>query len=327
MKAIVYDQYGPPEVLRLEELAKPAPRENEVLVRVCAASVNPLDWHFMRGEPRIGRMVFGMARPRDTRLGRDAAGVVEAVGRDVTKLKPGEEVYGACRGAFAEFACGSERALAGKPKNLSFEQAAAIPIAAITALQGLRNKGKVRRGERVLINGASGGVGTFAVQIAKALGANVTGVCSTRNVELVRSLGADEVVDYKQADFTQSAEPYDVLMDCIGNHSVADCARAMARGGRYVGIGGSDYTVGAMLGRMAASLSRSIFTSRQFGMMMAKMNRDDLDVLREMAEAGKVTPVIDRRYALAETASAVRYVEEGHARGKVVVRVDPGSAS
>ena len=321
MKAIVYEQYGPPEVLKLVEVEKPKPGADEVLIRVCAAAVNPLDWHFMRGEPKALRIGIGLRGPKDTRFGRDVAGVVEAVGKNVTKLRAGDQVFGACKGAFAEYACGRERALAVKPKNLSFEQAAAFPIAAISALQALRDYGKLKAGERVLINGASGGVGTFAAQIAKALGAQVTGVCSTRNIELVRSLGADAVVDYTQADFTQGERAYDVMLDCIGNHSLEQCSRVLARGGRYVMVGGSDYSVSSMLVEMGAKLLRSIFTGRTFSTLMAKMKAEDLVALRELAEAGKVTPVIDRRYALEETPEAVRYVEKGHARGKVVIGV------
>ena len=321
MKAIVYEHYGSPDVLRLTEAETPRPSDSEVLLQVHAASVNPLDWHFMRGEPRALRIALGLGRPKYVRFGRDVAGVVEAVGKNVTKLKAGDEVFGACKGAFAEYACGTEKGLAAKPKNLSFEQAAAFPIAAISALQALRDYGKLKAGERVLVNGASGGVGTFAVQIAHALGAHVTGVCSTRNVELVRSLGADAVVDYTQADFTQGGRAYDVMLDCIGNHSLEECSRVLAQGGRYVAVGGSDYRVSSMLVEMGAKLLRSTFTGRKFSTLMAKMKADDLAFLRELAESGKVAPVIDRHYSLEETSEAVRYVEEGHARGKVVIAV------
>ena len=244
-----------------------------------------------------------------------------SVGKNVTKLKVGDEVFGACKGAFAEYACGTEKGLAAKPKNLSFEQAAAFPIAGLSALQAVRDYGKLKAGEHLLINGASGGVGTFAVQIAKALGANVTGVCSTRNVELVRSLGADRVIDYTQDDFAKGGGPYAVIVDCIGNHSLAEYGRVLARGGRYVAVGGSDYSVSSMLVEMGEKLLRSMFTGRKFSTLMAKMNAGDLGFLRELAEAGKLTPVIDRRYSLEETAEAVRHVEEGHARGKVVIAV------
>ncbi|HZD32648.1 MAG TPA: NAD(P)-dependent alcohol dehydrogenase [Candidatus Angelobacter sp.] len=321
MKAIVYKHYGSPEVLKLDEVEKPQPGDDEVLLRVHGASVNPLDWHLMRGEPRVMRIAIGVGRPKDVRFGRDGAGVVEAVGKAVTKLRAGDEVFGTCKGAFAEHACGTEKGLVVKPKNLSFEQAAAFPIAAISALQALRDYGKLKAGERVLVNGASGGVGTFAVQIAKAMGANVTGVCSTRNVELVRSLGADAVVDYTQTDFTRGGSAYDVMLDCIGNHSLEQCSRVLARGGRYVMVGGSDYSVSSMLVEMGAKLMRSMFTGRKFSTLMAKINAEDLAVLRELAEAGKVAAVIDRRYSLGQTAEAVQYLEEGHARGKVVVAI------
>ena len=233
MKAIVYHNYGSPDVLRLEEIEKPVPNDNQVLVRVRAASVNPLDWHYMEGTPYFVRLLTGLRKPKDTRLGVDVAGQVEAVGRNVTQFKPGDEVFGACRGAFAEYACTSESALVMKPDNVTFEQAASVPVAALTALQGLRDKGQIQPGQKVLINGAAGGVGTFAVQIAKSFGADVTGVCSTRNVDMVRSIGADRVIDYTREDFTKSGQRYDLIFDCVGNHSLSACRRVLNPKGIY----------------------------------------------------------------------------------------------
>ena len=322
MKAVVYRCYGSPEVLKLEEVAKPVPADNEVLVKIHAASVNPLDWHYMRGEPYIMRTSSGLGAPTDPRMGVDFSGTVEAVGKDVTRFKPGDEVFGGKSGALAEYATVREdRALALKPANITFEQAAAVPIAAITALQGLRDKGRIQPGHKVLINGASGGVGTFAVQIAKSFGAEVTGVCSTRNVELVRSLGADDVVDYTQQDFTQSEQQYDVILDNVGNHSLSALRRVLKPGGVVVMVGGpkGDW-IGPMKGPLKAMML-SPFVSEEFIFILAELNPEDLKILADLMQSGKVTPVIDRRYTLPETPTAIAYLEEGRARGKVIVTV------
>jgi NADPH:quinone reductase-like Zn-dependent oxidoreductase len=326
MKAIVYCDYGPPDVLRVEDVAKPSPNDDQVLIKVRAASVNPYEWHFMRGTPYIGRLMgMGLRKPKDTRLGVDVAGEVEAVGRNVTQFKPGDAVFGSAPGALAEYACSSERRLVMKPDNLTFEQAASVSIAAITALQALRDKGKLRPGQHVLINGASGGVGTFAVQIAKTFGAQVTGVCSTRNVELVRSLGADEVVDYTKEDFTSSPRRYDLIMDNVGNHSLSECRRALTPRGRYVMVGGQKGRWIAPLDRALSAAVLSWFVSQDMGMMMAHQDKDDLNILRDLMQAGKVTPVIDRTYTLSQVPEAMRYLEGGHARGKVVITMGPRS--
>jgi NADPH:quinone reductase-like Zn-dependent oxidoreductase len=320
MKAIVYDKYGPPEVLKCEEIEKPVPRESEVLIRVSAASVNPYDWHFMRGLPYFMRLMTGLGRPKERRLGVDGAGYVEAVGKNVIRFKPGDAVFGTCRGAFAEYACAAEGVVAAKPDKVSFEQAAAVPIAGLTALQGLRDKGKIHSGMRVLINGAAGGVGTFAVPIAKSLGAEVTGVCSTKNVEMVRTMGADEVIDYTRADFTRLGQRYDLLFDCIGNHSLPECRRVMNPNGVFVGVGG---TTGrwmfGLLVRSVAVLLLSPFLSQKFVSFIAKPSAEDLAFIAELIAGGKLRPVIDRRCGLNVIPEAVRYLEAGHARGKVVI--------
>ena len=321
MKAAVYTRYGPPDVVQITDAAKPVPNHNEVLIKVGAASVNPLDWRIMRGGPLLFRMLVGLRKPREPRVGRDVAGLVEAVGKSVTQLKPGDEVFGACRGAFAEYACARESALARKPKNISFEQAASLPVAGLTALQGLRDTGKIRAGQRLLINGATGGVGTFAVQIAKTFGAHVTGVCSTGKVDLVRSLGADRVIDYTQEDFTQAAERYDLILDNVGNHSLSACRRVLRPHGLCV-IAGGPKDPGAILARSFKLLLLSRLPGQPFAFFVARLNQKDLAVLSELMQAGKVTPVIDRQYALSEVAEALRYVDEGHARGKVIIEVD-----
>lgn len=321
MKAIVYHRYGSPDVLRCEEIEKPSPGDDEVLVQVLAAAVNPLDWHLLRGEPYIGRLAFGLRGPRSPRLGADLAGRVEAVGRNVTQFQPGDEVFGTGRGAFAEHACADPGKLALKPANLTFEQAAAVPVAAITALQGLRDKGQVQPGQRVLINGAAGGVGTFAVQIAKAFGAEVTAVCSTRNVDMVRSIGADHAVDYTREDFTRGGSRYDVLLDCIGNRPLSACRRVISSRGRYVGIGGSG---GRWIGPLVPVLGMLLLAplvSQKLTLCMAAMKASDLITLGELIESGKMTPVVDRRYPLSEAPEAIRHLETGHARGKVVISV------
>ena len=322
MKAIVYYNYGSPDVLKCEEIEKPTAGDNEVLIRVRAASVNPVDRLF-RGRPYVVRIMTGLRKPKDTRLGVDVAGQVEAVGRNVSQFKPGDEVFGAGRGAFAEYACAFESKLAMKPNNVTFEQAASVPVAALTALQGLRDKGKIQPGQKVLINGAAGGVGTFAVQIAKSFGADVSGVCSTRNVDMVRSIGADRVIDYTKEDFTKSGQRYDLLFDCIGNHSFSERRRVLNPNGVCVlaGIGGAGQhpeTWGRLAGNLKAALL-SRFVSQTFVMFIAKLNKEDLNILRDLMQTGKVTPVIDKRYRLSEVPEAIRYLEEGHARGKVVI--------
>ncbi len=323
MKAFVRHAYGAPDVLRLEKIEKPVPKDDELLVRVRAASVNPLDWHRMRGEPFIGRLEMGLGAPSVARMGVDFAGTVESVGRNVTRLKPGDDVFGGRTGAFAEYVTvPQDRGVALKPTNATFEQAAAVTIAAITALQGLRDKAKVQPGQRVLINGASGGVGTFAVQIAKAFGAHVTGVCSGRNAELVRSIGADQVIDYTKQDFTKSGERWDVILDNVGNHSLSECRRALTPNGRYVMVGGPSGRWLDPLPRLFKLLVMSRFVSQGMGTLLAEINQRDLTVLRDWMQAGKVTPVIDRRYPLSQLPDAVRYVEGGHARGKVVITVE-----
>jgi NADPH:quinone reductase-like Zn-dependent oxidoreductase len=319
MKAVVYHNYGSPDVLQCEEIEKPAAGDNEVLIKIRAASVNPLDWHFMRGTPYVVRIMTGLLKPKVTRLGVDVAGQVEAVGRNVTQFKPGDEVFGACRGAFAEYACTAESAVVMKPDNVTFEQAGSVHVAALTALQGLRDKGRIQPGQKVLINGAAGGVGTFAVQIAKSFGAEVTGVCSTRNVDMVRSIGADRVIDYTQEDFTKTGQHYDIFFDCFANHSLSACRRVLNPKGIYIAIGGpSGSTIGILVGWITA-LVWSWFVSQKFLTFIARSNKEDLTIIRELMATGKVTPVIDRHYKLSEVPEAIRYLEEGHARGKVVI--------
>ena len=320
MKAIVYHNYGSPDVLKCEEVDKPTPGDDEVLIKVRAASVNPLDWHFMRGTPYFVRIMTGLRKPKLTRLGVDVAGQVEAVGSNVTRFKPGDEVFGGCRGAFAEYVCAPESGLAVKPDNVTFEQGASVSIAALTALQGLRDKGKIRAGQKVLINGAAGGVGTFAVQIAKSFGADVTGVCSTRNVEMVRSIGADHVIDYTQEDFTKGAQRYDLILDCIGNHSLSAIRNVLTPKGRYIMAGGPTgrWMIGS-LARMPTALVLSLFVSQKLVAVLGKLGKDDLTIMGQLMQSGKVTPVIDRRYSLSEVPEAIRYLEEGHARGKVII--------
>ncbi len=320
MKAIVFHQYGAPAVLQCEEIEKPVVGDDEVLIKVRAASVNPLDWHFMRGVPYLVRIAAGLRRPKITRLGVDVAGEVEAVGRNVTQFKPGDEVFGSCRGAFAEYVCTSESALVVKPENMTFEQAASVPVAVFTALQGLRDRGQIKPGQKVLINGAAGGVGTLAVQIAKWFGADATGVCSTRNVDMVRSIGADRVIDYTQDDFTKSGQRYDLIFDCVGNHSLSACRRVLDPKGAYIVVGGpsSRWMIG-LLARLIKMVALSRLSSQSLVMVLAKSSKEDLTLIRELMGAGKVTPVIDRRYGLCEVPEAIRYLEEGHARGKVVI--------
>jgi NADPH:quinone reductase-like Zn-dependent oxidoreductase len=326
MKAIVYCDYGLANV-KLEEVEKPVPNDDQILVKVRAASVNPYDWHFIEGTPKIMRMMgVGLRKPKDTRLGVDFAGTVEAVGKNVTQFKPGDDVFGGRGGAFAEYVCRrAEGAVTLKPASITFEQAASVNIAGITALQGLRDKGKVQPGQKVLINGASGGVGTFAVQIAKSFGADVTGVCSTRNVDLVRSLGADHVIDYTKEDFAKGEQHYDVILDNVPNHSLSECRRILTPNGKYVLIGGggpNDSRWVGPFGRVIKTMVLSPFMSQKMGMMMADANHNDLTILADMMQSGKLKPVIDRTYKLSEVPAAIAYLEEGHARGKVVITVE-----
>jgi NADPH:quinone reductase-like Zn-dependent oxidoreductase len=321
MKAIVRTQYGPPDVLQFTEVAKPTPTADEVLIALYAASVNPLDLFSMRGAPII-RLIPGLRTPKQQVLGCDIAGRVEAVGRQVKQFQPGDEVFGVtgfAGGGFAEYACAREDKLALKPANSSFEDAAAVPIAAITALQGLRDKGRIQQGHKVLIDGASGGVGTFAVQIAKSFGAEVTAVCSTRNVDTAQSIGADHVIDYTREDFTQSGQGYDLILGANAHHSIFDYRRALRQDGIYVIAGGGlPQIFQAML--LAPLLSR--MGSKKMCFFIAKINRKDLVLLKDLLETRKVVPVIDRRYPLSEAAKALRYLEEGHAQGKIVITVE-----
>jgi NADPH:quinone reductase-like Zn-dependent oxidoreductase len=325
MKAIVYRKYGPPDVLQIEEVEKPVPKDGEVSLEVRAASVNPLDWHFMRGEPFFAQIMMGLGRPKLPRLGVDVAGRVETVGRGVTRLKPGDHVFGPCWGAFAEYACARESDLVTMPPDVTPEEAASVPVAATTALQGLRDKGRIQAGQEILINGAAGGVGTFAVQIARSFGADVTAVCSTRNVDMVTSLGANRVVDYTRDDFTRGERRYDLIFDCIGNHSLAALRRVLKPQGTYLMVGGAGGRWFGPLARMARALLMSRFVSQRLFMFLAKKSQEDLVILRDLMQAGKVTPVVDRRYSLSEVPEAIRYLEEGHARGKVVITVSPAA--
>lgn len=323
MKAVVYRCYGSPDVLEYADIEKPVPVDKEVLVRVRAAAVNPMDWHNMRGSPYFMRLGIGIGAPKSPRLGADFAGVVEAVGENVTRFNPGDEVFGGASGAFAEYVVANEdRGLTTKPANVSFEQAAAVPVAAITALQALRDHGGLEAGQKVLINGASGGVGTFAVQIAKSFGAEVTGVCSTRNVELVRSIGADHVFDYKKEDYTESDERYDLIIDNVGNHSLSANRKVLKPGGRLVIVGGQGGDWLGPLMRPLGAMIMSPFVSQDMGMMLARLDREDLATLGELMRTGEMTPVIDRRYGLDEVPAAMRYSEEGHARGKIVIGME-----
>jgi NADPH:quinone reductase-like Zn-dependent oxidoreductase len=323
MKAAISTRYGPPDVVRIMDVERPVPKDGEVLIAIRAASVNPLDWHALRGTPRLVRIVFGLATPKNPRLGVDVAGQVEAVGRRVTRFQPGDAVFGVCKGAFAEYTCASESALVAKPDRISFEQAAGVPIAALTALQGLRDHGRLEAGQKVLVNGAAGGVGTFAVQIAKALGADVTGVCSTRNADLVRSIGADQVIDYTREDFARSGEHFNLLFDCVGNRALSACTRVLTPRGIYVGIGGggpgtSSFT---LVVEILARMLRRRFVSQELIGFIAKSRPEDLATLCELITSARVTPVIDRRFPLSDVSGAIRYLEAGHARGKVIVAV------
>jgi len=319
MRAIVARRYGPPDVLRCEDVGVPTPADGEVRLAVRAAAVNPVDRGFEAPWPVL-RLMTGLRRPKDPRVGHDVAGVVDSVGRAVTRFAPGDAVFGLCRGAFAEYACAAESALVAKPRDVTFEQAAAVPVAGLTALQGLRDKAQLRPGAEVLINGAAGGVGTFAVQIAKALGGRVTGVCSARNVELVRSIGADDVVDYTRDDFASGARRFDVILDCVGNRSLATLRRVLRPGGTCVLVGASP-KLRSVLARWLGSLAMSRLGRERFVFFVARSRTEDLSALAELLARGAVVPVIDRRYALAEAGDAIRQLETKHARGKIVLTV------
>jgi NADPH:quinone reductase-like Zn-dependent oxidoreductase len=321
MKAITYHNYGSPDVLEYEEIEKPVPNDNEVLIKVRAAALNALDWRLMRGGPVVVRLMMGgLRKPKETRIGRDVAGQVEAVGRNVTQFKPGDEVFGVCPGACAEYACASEEKLVLKPASISFEEAAAVPVAALTALQGLRDKGRIQPGQKVLVDGASGGVGTFAIQIAKSFGAEVTAVSSTAKLDTARSIGADHVIDYTLEDFTQSGERYDLIIAANAYHSIFNYRRALNPNGIYVmaGAGGWAHILqGMLLGPLLSLIGR-----KKMGFFMAKLNQKDLVTLSDLLASGKVVSVIDRRYPLSDAAEALRYLEEGHARGKIVITLE-----
>lgn len=320
MKAAVYTRYGPPDVLQVRDVEKPVPKDNEVLIQVRAASVNPLDWHFMRGSPYFIRLMSGLRKPKETRLGADVAGKVEAVGKSVKELKPGDEVFGTCTGAFAEYVCTAEKDLAPKPANRSFEEAAAVPVAALTALQGLRKRGGIKSGQKVLINGASGGVGTFAIQLAKTFGAEVTAVCSTGKMDTARSLGADFVINYTKEDFTKNRKQYDRILAANGHHPTFAYRRALSPEGICVMTGGGS-TAQMFEGLLLAPLL-SMVGRKKIRSLLCKPNKNDLLFLKELLEAGKIKSVIDRRYKLSEVPDAIRYVETGHAKGKVVITVE-----
>ena len=327
MKALVYHTYGDIDVLRIEEIDRPAINDDQVLIKVHAASVNPLDWHTMRGAPYIMRLDAGLREPKDIQLGADVAGEVVAVGRNASEFKPGDEVFGTGGGTLAEYVRSSKNKIVAKPAEISFEQAAAVPVAALTALQGVRDHGHIHAGQKVLINGASGGVGTFAVQIAKAFGAEVTGVCSTRNLQMVSGIGADHVIDYTKADFTAGSERYDVIVDAVGNQSLSAIRRVLKPDGTYVLIGGGGpEESNGLLGPLAGMLKLMVmkpFVSQHLEMFIAAINHDDLATLAKMMKEKTVTPVIDRTYPLSEAPSAIGYLEQGHARGKVIVVVTP----
>jgi NADPH:quinone reductase-like Zn-dependent oxidoreductase len=321
MKAIVQTRYGSPDLLRLDEISKPVVKDDEVLVRVRAAAVNIGDWHLLRGVPYVMRLLFGVRGPRRRTPGLDIAGQVAAVGANVKQLRLGDDVFGWCKGAFAEYACTAESNLLRKPSNLTLEQAAAVGDSAFTALTAIRDQGKVQPGDKVLINGASGGVGTFAVQIAKSCGATVTAVCSTRNVDLVKSLGAERVIDYTKEHFTDSTQRYDVMIDLVGTESLSDCRRALTPRGTYVLVGVKDMGHWFGLARQVKALLLSPVVGQRLRVFVTKHNKDDLAVLKQLVETGTVAPVIDRSYALSDVPAALRYQGEGHAHGKIVIVV------
>jgi NADPH:quinone reductase-like Zn-dependent oxidoreductase len=323
MKAAVYTQYGPPDVVvQIADVEKPVPTDDELLIKVRAASVNPLDSHLMKGGPYLVRLLLRLGQSKIKRPGVDVAGQVEAVGKNITQFKPGDAVFGMCKGAFAEYLCATESALVIKPENITFEQAASVPVAALTALQGLRDKAKIQPGQKVLINGAAGGVGTFAVQIAKSFGAHVIAVCSTRNVDMVRSIGADHVIDYTREDFTKSnsGQRSDIVFDNVGNHSLSACRRLLNPKGinLMVGILG-DRGILSLMTRLVTALIWSRFISQKFIFFIARLNKQDLTLLSELMATGKVTPVIDKCYSLNQAPEAIRYLSEHHARGKVII--------
>jgi len=324
MKAIIQDRYGSPDVLQLREVDKPVAADNEVLVRIHAAGVNARDWHVMRGDPYLARLTLGFGRPKVKIRGTDFAGRVEAVGRDVKRYRHGDEVYGEIDGAFAEYVCVPDDVVEPKPANLTFEQAAAVPLAGNTALMGLRDVGRVQPGQQVLINGASGGVGTFAVQIAKSFGADVTGVCSTGNVDLVRSIGGDHVIDYTREDFTHNGRRYDVVLDLVGNRSLTEFRRALTPAGTLILSGGGVSEGGSLIGPVGLIIRGQMlsrFVRHRLLVLTAKPSKVNLATLRELVESGKVTPVIDRTYPLSKAPEAIRYLEVEHARAKVVIIV------
>ncbi len=323
MKAIRGRCYGSADVLEYVDIEKPEPAPDEVLVKVKAAAVNPLDWHYMRGSPYLMRLASGLGSPDETRLGVDFAGTVTAVGADVTRFKPGDDVFGGATGAFAEYvAVAEDRAIVHKPASISFEQAASTPIAALTALQALRDHGQLEAGQRVLVNGASGGVGTFAVQIAKWMGANVSGVCSARNIEMVTSIGADHVFDYKAEDYRDSGETFDLIVDMVGNHSLLSNRKVMSDDGRLVIVGGAKGDWVAPLVRPIAAMLVEPFVSQEFPLILAQLTQEDLAIIGELIAEGHITPVIDRRYRLHEVPEAIRYSESGRARGKIIISLE-----
>jgi len=322
MKAIVFTKYGPPDVLQLKEVEKPTPKDDEVLIKVHAASINSWDWELLRGKPFVNRLLFGLLKPKIKILGADIAGRVEAVGRNVKQFQPGDGVFGDISGCgwggFAEYVCASENALVLKPASMTFEEVAAVPQAAVLALQGLRDKGQIQPGQNVLINGAGGGAGTFAVQIAKSFGAEVTGVDSTRKLDMMRSIGADKVIDYTKEDFTKNKQRYDLILDFAAYHSIFDYKRALSPKGIYVMVGGS---MAALFQAVFLGPLISMTGSKKMGILAHKPNKG-LDFMKELFEAGKVVPVVDKRYPLSEVAEALRYFGKGHARGKVVITLE-----
>jgi len=322
MKAAIYPTPGN-HGLQITEVEKPVPKDDEVLIKVRAASVNPLDYHLMK-HPFLRRVMARISKLIITQPGRDVAGEVAAVGKNVTQFKPGDKVFGACSGAFAEYACARESSFVIKPDGVSFEQAASVPVAALTALQALRDKAQIQPGQRVVINGAAGGVGTFAVQIARTFGAEVTAVCSTRNVELMKSIGADRVIDYTREDFTQAGEHYDVIFDLVANHSFSEHRRTLTPKGMYLGAGALSFgdSMLELITHLIPQLVLSPFVSQKFPNILAKLNQDDLRLIASMIESGKVTPVIDKRFSLDEAQAALSYVETKHARGKVIVQIN-----
>jgi NADPH:quinone reductase-like Zn-dependent oxidoreductase len=328
MKAITYQNGDSRHPLKFEEIEKPTPDDDQVLIKVRAASLNPIDYHLIR-HATMRRMMIALSKGKLKRPGRDVAGDVETVGRNVTRFKPGDAVLGMCGGAFAEYACVTSSALVMKPRNVSFEQAASIPLVGLTALQGLRDKGQVKAGQKVLVNGAAGGVGTFAVQIAHWLGALVTGVCSTRNVDRVRALGADQVIDYTREDFTQNGQRYDLLFDLVANHSFKTCLRALNPKGTYIGLGmvGRKMSVLGILANQVEVFLSSRFVSQKVVPFVAKISQEDLALLAELVETGRVTPVIDRTYPLRDVEPALEYLEKGHAHGKVVISLETTGSS